>query len=85
VATDRIFLVCDICKEYIYLHNWSPGNGVYIDKKKVGHINDFLYEHELCVNKSMEVNNAVGISFGNESKVWKVGHTEYKEVKENKE
>ncbi len=84
MATDRIFLVCDKCKEYIYLHNWSPGNGVCFDKNKIECINDFLYEHGICVTEAIETSDKVGLSFGNESSVWKIGYKEYKAVKENK-
>ena len=80
MATDRIFLVCDECKEYIYLYNWSPGGGVYFDKNNIEGINDFLYEHELCVTTAMETLDKVGITFGNESAVWKTGYTEYKVI-----
>jgi hypothetical protein len=74
MANDRIFIVCDVCKEYDFLTKWYPGCPINFDKKTLDAMNEFFEDHEDCIKHSM-VLESVGFSFDSEDVY---GREEYK-------
>jgi len=65
MANDRIFIVCDECKEYDFIAQWYPGSPINFDKNALDTMNEFFEDHEDCIEHS-SVLESVGFSFDSE-------------------
>lgn len=82
MANDRIFIVCDGCKEYRCIQKWYPGENISLEEDEVEAMNDFFSQHSDCTEHKIDLGTNVGFSFGSEGVVYQKEYTEHKFTRE---